>query len=116
MTSNKSKSHLEIIEPFKPETIEFNCTDDFSAYYNKHKDEFENMTTYKLNVKYKIPGYRITQKKDKEGNIKLMLIKDYMRRLLANGIEEPTNYQNRLNMLEKRIQSIETYLTTFNMN
>ena len=73
------------------------------------------MTTYKLNVKYKIPGYKITQKKDKEGNIKLMLIKDYTVKVNEHN-EEPINYQNRLNMLEKRIQSIETYLSTFNMN
>ena len=56
---------IEIKEPFKTDVIEFTNTDDFNRYYREHEEEFNNMSTYKLNVKYKIPGYKLSKKGSK---------------------------------------------------
>ena len=62
---------IEVIEPYNPQIVEFKNVDDFNIYYNANKQQFD-MTTQKLNAKYKIPGYKLTKK----NNI-LKLIKDY---------------------------------------
>ena len=100
---------LEVIEPYKPQIITFETIDEFNLYYNRHLDEFANMTTQKLNMKYKIPGYRITEPANSE---RLKLIKDYRQR--SNPVSEPENInsygtinEDTLNELIQRIIALE---------
>ena len=103
---------LEVIEPYKPDIIEFENVNDFNEYYNKHTDEF-NQTTYKLNVKYKIPGYKLTKKGEQ-----LKIIKDYYKKDASkddSSLQESFHsslrelYQ-RIIELEKQVEHINNYL------
>ena len=109
---------IEVIQPYKPEVIQFSSPDDFNIYYSKHSDDF-NETTYKLNVKYKIPGFKITKLKGE-----LKLIKDYAKTKLNSNTE--TNADNKItenftakidsltakiDSLTKRLENVEHYLT-----
>ena len=74
----KEYQPIEIKEPFKTDVIEFSTTDDFTRYYREHEDEFDNMSTYKLNIKYKVPGYKLSKKGKKSSDkLELILVKDY---------------------------------------
>lgn len=99
---------LEVIEPYKPDIIEFENVDDFNEYYNKHTDEF-NQTTYKLNVKYKIPGYKLTKKGEQ-----LKIIKDYYKKdtasLQESRRDELCELYQRIIELEKQVEHINNYL------
>ena len=97
---------LEVIEPYKPQIITFETIDEFNLYYNRHLDEFANMTTQKLNMKYKIPGYRITQTGPDK---KLKLIKDYFKRKAEHETynEFGTINEETLNELIQRIIALE---------
>ena len=100
---------IEVIQPYKPQPIQFATPDEFNIYYNKHADEF-NETTYKLNVKYKIPGFKITKIKGE-----LKLIKDYgafraSPSSSAQNNECVASLQSRLADVEKRLASVEQYL------
>ena len=90
---------LEVIQPYKPQPINFSSPDEFNIYYNKHADDF-NETTYKLNVKYKIPGFKITKIKGE-----LKLIKDYAHPTLSTT---PNNTQN--NEFERKLNNLESYI------
>ena len=71
---------IKVIEPFKTDdVITFDSPDDFTAYYRTHEDDFQGISTVLLNRKYKIPGYRISQKKRKSDDEpqELSLKKDY---------------------------------------
>ena len=108
---------IEIKQPFKTDVIEFTNTDDFTKYYREHEDDFNNISTYKLNVKYKIPGYKISIKGKKE----IILIKDYRNTSTVTTLpSSPTNpcvneeLLKAISELEKRIANIENYLATDN--
>ena len=104
----KVSEPLEVIEPFKPEVIKFTNTEDFNTYYSKHADEFTDLTTQKLNIKYKIPGYRLTKK---QGELKLM--KDYYQK--PEEVNSPaTNLEARVALLERKLQEISDYLQSIN--
>ena len=90
---------IEVIQPYKPQIIQFENTDDFNIYYNKHLEEF-NETTYKLNIKYKIPGYKITKIKGQ-----LKLIKDYS--IKENSGKENKEKQSDINELKIRLEALE---------
>ena len=90
---------VQVIEPYKPQVIQFENIDDFNIYYTKHADEFKDITTYKLNVKYKIPGYKITRK---SGELKL--IKDYAN---EHKITESQTDNNEIPILRQRIEIAE---------
>ena len=130
----KEYKPIEVIEPFKPDVIQFADPQEFTKYYREHEDEFANMTTYKLNVRYKIPGYRISQPRksvknggdDSDRDPEIKLIKDYRHpvREVADGpvtgneatkLLEQSKCENalkeRLEMLEQRIANIESYLS-----
>ena len=106
---------IEVIQPYKPQPIQFATPDEFNIYYNKHADEF-NETTYKLNVKYKIPGFKITKLKGE-----LKLIKDYhttpsptAQSPLRSDDAEIKRLTSRLTSVEERLASIEHYLQELN--
>ena len=71
---------VEVKEPYEPEVEEFVDKEEFSEYMVDHPEEFdEKITTQKLNLKFKIPGYklsRVTADKEK-GTKKIILKKDY---------------------------------------
>ena len=109
---------IEIKQPFKTDVIEFSNTDDFTKYYREHENDFNNISTYKLNVKYKIPGYKISQRNASSQDKKeIILIKDYHYKptseIVANEVSS-TNVLSALAELEKRISNIENYLATDN--
>ena len=54
---------MEVIELYCPQVLEFESINDFNIYYNKYADDFNDMTTQKLNTKYKIPAYPLTKEK-----------------------------------------------------
>ena len=126
---------IEIKQPFKTDIIEFTTTDDFTKYYREHEDDFNNISTYKLNVKYKIPGYKISKKGKKSGDkCEIILVKDYhyipsvtslsSPNIVTNEVNSTTNFEtnnDQINILqsviaelEKRISNIEDYLATDN--
>ena len=104
---------IEVIEPYNPQIVEFKNVDDFNIYYNANKQQFD-MTTQKLNAKYKIPGYKLTKK----NNI-LKLIKDYHKTdattndCVAAGISTGAfkALQDRVAFLEKQIEHITAFLS-----
>ena len=127
----KEYKPIEIKEPFKSDVIEFANTNDFTKYYREHEDDFNNISTYKLNVKYKIPGYKISKKGKKTSDkSEIILVKDYhyippitspsVTTLPSSTANITTNFetnneqisilQNAINELEKRITHIENYL------
>ena len=114
---------LEVIEPYSPQIIQFESIEDFNSYYSKHQNEF-NETTIKLNKKYKIPGYKLTNLKGK-----LKIIKDYQTKIPTEAFHEVEgqdsfqereqiktleekikNQQNMINELQKQIVEIQNYL------
>ena len=113
ITKHLNIEPIEVIEPYNPQIVEFESVDDFNIYYSTHKDEFNNMTTQKLNTKYKIPGYRLTKK---ENNLKL--IKDYYKRknedikMDTSGANDIKALQDRITFLEKQIDNINAFLST----
>lgn len=104
---------IKVIEPYNPQIVEFENIDDFNIYYNTHKEEFDNMTTQKLNTKYKIPGYKLTKKSNE-----LKLIKDYNYHKRKNeNIDSNSSdviikeLRERITFLEKQIDNINTFLS-----
>ena len=111
---------IEVIEPYNPQIVEFENVDEFNIYYSTHKDEFNNMTTQKLNTKYKIPGYRLTKKAND-----LKLIKDYYKRkehskidnIKSNHYDETLDGEviksltDRITLIEKQIDNINAFLS-----
>ena len=98
---------LEVVQPYNPQVIHFDTPDDFNAYYNKHQDDFnDNISTYKLNVKYKIPGFKLSKI---QGQLKV--VKDYSK----TSSHPSLDLYARLTTLEQRISSIEAYLQTLVM-
>ena len=105
---------VQVIEPYKPQVIQFENIDDFNIYYTKHADDFKDITTYKLNVKYKIPGYKITRK---SGELKL--IKDYgnkdkMTESQNEDNEELPILRQRIEHAEQQIKTLTAQLTNIN--
>ena len=111
---------------FKPEVLEFTDPNDFNRYYTECEDEFENISTYKLNLKYKIPGYKISQKGKRnntnEHSSELILIKYYRvaapQRSLMNSEHEHCESEaiqeltSMVKDLDRRISNIENYLSS----
>ena len=113
---------IEIKEPFKTDVIEFPNPIEFTKYYREHEDEFANMSTYKLNIRYKITGYKISQPKPRENAQnppEIKLIKDYrgvnsQPKDSENGFSSELSIElkERIELLEKRIANIESYLSS----
>ena len=105
---------IEVIEPYNPQIVEFKNVDDFNIYYNANKQQFD-MTTQKLNAKYKIPGYKLTKKSNT-----LKLIKDYTKtdstandstRKVDSSANEFKALQDRVAFLEKQMEHITAFLS-----
>ena len=111
----KEYQPIQIKEPYKPEVLEFNDTNDFTRYYREHEDEFKDLSTYKLNVKYKIPGYKISLKGKKSNTPELILIKNSIPHNdntdLSSVIQKIDELYRRMEELSTRITNIENYLS-----
>ena len=101
---------LEVIEPYHPQIIQFESIEDFNTYYSKHQNEF-NETTHKLNKKYKIPGYKLTNLKGK-----LKIIKDYQSKISHEAsseafLEASSEEIEHIKSLEEKIKKQQTIIT-----
>ena len=101
----KNIKPLEVVESFNPETITFNTVDEFNKYYALNEEEFMTLSTYKLNLKYKIPGYKITKPKDKDGKVTVKLITDYVARKIKNE-EMKEGGNERINKIEEELKEL----------
>ena len=100
-----NKKALEVIEPYSPQVIEFESVADFNEYYSKHSREFEGKTTQKLNTKYRIPGYKLTNQKGQ-----LKIIKDYYRKRTEKEPEKETEKESEIKVLTQRVTHLENQL------
>ena len=123
---------ITIKEPLNKETKEFENTDEFTVFYRQNESLFKDPVKNKhlsanlLNRLYTIPGYKISITKRNSDNEELILIKDY-RSKYANvtlaksemkvastdnsNDELIQNLMDKLNMLEQRINNVESFLT-----
>ena len=112
----KEYQPIEIKEHFKPDVLGFNEPNDFNRYCREYEDEFKDLNIYKLNVKYKIPGYKISMKGKKRSDTQeLILIKDYSlhhndQHILSS--DEITRILQQIEEHNRRIASIENYLSS----
>ena len=88
---------IKILEPYFPEVIECETTDDFNEIINSDPDKYKSLTTQKLNKTFKIPGYKITKAK---GEICLRSIKPCER-------QDNVKYEEKLEALNEEIKSIK---------
>lgn len=108
----KKQSFIPIIKPID-ETITFDNVDDFTKYYQEHKEELEQLSTCKLNKMFKIvvddEPLRITKIK---GEMTLRTIPK-SRITAIMRIEELEQQQNEI--IEK-INNIINFLTQSSMD
>ena len=121
MSRNQLRMKFEPItikEPHKYDVKSFEDSDDFTAYYRQHEDDFKGVSTAILNRTYKIPGYRISvtgRGTDKE---ELILKKDYYgateRRVRDSNetktMEPIVDYNEQISIIMRRLDNIEQYL------
>ena len=102
---------ITIKEPHKYDVKTFEDSDEFTAYYRQHEDDFKGVSTAILNRTYKIPGYRISvvgRGTDKE---ELILKKDYYSGTQKRMETEPKNdYTEQISMIMRRLDNIEQFL------
>jgi hypothetical protein len=111
--------NLQIKEPFSPEVEEFDSPSSFQKHLTEHVEEMNPLTTYKLNKKYKVEGYRITKIK---GVISLQRIRGTGG--VGGGADEETSgchtldtenrfadLENRFNEMDTRQEEIERKIT-----
>jgi hypothetical protein len=104
---------LTIKEPFSPEVEEFDTPSSFREYLTEHVDEMKTLTTYKLNKKFKVEGYRITKITGEIGLQKIR-IPSHRGANGLNGGDDETNgahtldSENRFADLETRFNEMDT--------
>ena len=67
ITLKKELPELKTIEPFQCDVINCETKEDFIEQLHSKLDEYNNMTTQKLNKIFRIPGYRVTKIKGEIG-------------------------------------------------
>ena len=97
---------LKIIEPVKTGLNHFKTTDEFSIYYNKHKNELNEMTTQKLNKQFKIDGYRITKIGTRDDNGKRQCGNICLKKINDVKLSEHASAHEKIN--NDRIEQLET--------
>ena len=107
----KDLPQVKILEPFSPEVIECETTDDFNEVFNANPEVYSAMTTQKLNKIFKIPGYRITKIK---GVVCLRSIKPCEQQHPHDEMEiineEIKNIKQAFNQLSEQFEMIKKYL------
>lgn len=74
----------------------FQNESEFLKFYEKHPEEINDVNTKTLNLKYKIPNYKIGRK---EGKIILYPVSEIMKEESKDTINILTDINNKLNMI-----------------
>ena len=101
---------ITIKEPHKYDVKTFEDSDDFTAYYRQHEDDFKGVSTAILNRTYKIPGYRISVVGRGTDNEELILKKDYYGTTRKMETEVTNDYSEQIAVIMRRLDNIEQYL------
>ena len=101
---------ITIREPHKYDVKTFQDSDEFTAYYRQHEDDFKGVSTAVLNRTYKIPGYRISIVGRGKDNEELILKKDYYSGTKNMDITEVKDYDDQISMIIRRLDNIEQFL------
>jgi hypothetical protein len=106
---------LTVKEPYHVEVRTFQNPDEFTIYYREHEDELKSLSTLRLNKTFKIPGYRISVCKRGTDQQELILKKDYYSpsarvTSLPSGTAEAAEAEERIALLERRLDNIERFL------
>ncbi len=101
---------ITIKEPHKYDVKTFEDSDDFTAYYRQHEDDFKGVSTAILNRTYKIPGYRISVVGRGTDNEELILKKDYYGATKKMETEVTNDYSEQIAVIMRRLDNIEQYL------
>ena len=98
---------IKVNQPFNDDVITFESLDDFNIYYNENEEDFDNVSTQKLNKKFKIVGYTLSRRTNKEGIKEIVLNKSYYKSGMNKDVEDLFNKVNeKINTLEE--ESLET--------
>ena len=100
---------IKVFQNLYDNVINFESKEEFMNYYKKHQNEIDSMKTRGINVRYKIPGYRIgrqknqillfpTKKEDDENDDK-------------NENQNSLEIHEKINVLNRRLKKIEEMLT-----
>jgi DNA gyrase/topoisomerase IV subunit A len=107
----KDLPSVKIIEPYTPDIIECEGSDDFSAIINADPDKYNAMSTQKLNKLFRIPDYKVTKIK---GEICLRAIRDCERQgahtTLTTLQTEINNIKHAFNELSEQFDIIKDML------
>ena len=107
----KDLPSVKIIEPYTPDIIECEGSDDFSAIINADPDKYNAMSTQKLNKLFRIPDYKVTKIK---GEICLRTIRDCERQgahtTLTTLQTEINNIKRAFNELSEQFDLIKDML------
>ena len=105
---------ITVKEPHRYDVKTFTDSDDFTAYYRQHEEDFKNVSTAVLNRTYKIPGYRISVTARGTDREELILKKDYYSGLgrvppsSDNGAHD--DYAAEIALIKQRLDNIEQFL------
>lgn len=83
----------------------FQNESEFLKFYEKHPEEINDVNTKTLNLKYKIPNYKIGRK---EGKIILYPVSEIKEEESKDTINILTDINNKLNMIINLLSSKET--------
>ena len=78
---------VKITKNISDEVINFENKEEFFKYYEEHKEDVDKMKTRGLNIKFKIPGFKIGRKKDELVLIQLKKTKEEKEQMMKE-IEE----------------------------
>ena len=105
---------ITIKEPHRYEVKTFTDSDDFTAYYRQHEEDFKGVSTAILNRTYKIPGYRISVVGRGTDREELILKKDYYSGVHPNNGTQSTDNHDQLSaeiaLIKQRLDNIEQFL------
>ena len=103
---------IKVNQPFNDDVITFESLDDFNVYYNENEDEFNNVSTQKLNKKFKITGYTLSRRTNKDGIKEIVLNKSYYKSGMNKDVEDLFNKVNeKLNSVEEDLLDTKNKLT-----
>ena len=97
---------IKVFQNLYDEVIEFESKEQFMNYYERNKSKIDAMKTRGINVKFKIPGYRIGRKQNQ-----ILLFPTEKKE--DDEKEENQNLDEineKLNLMNKRLKKIEDVL------
>ena len=105
---------ITIKEPHRYEVKTFTDSDDFTAYYRQHEEDFKGVSTAILNRTYKIPGYRISVVGRGTDHEELILKKDYYSGTHNNNgtavMDNKEQLSQEIALIKQRLDNIEQFL------